>query len=257
MTEPEPPMPDPALLALIAGVFFLAGGVKGVIGLGLPTVSLALLTATVGLKTAIALTIVPAFATNVWQGLAGGAFRRIAARIWPVLLPAAAGIFVGTALLAAGNPRLFSALFGGLLALYAGYSLLMPQIPAPGRHERWLSPVIGGIGGVVCGFTGSFVVPGALYLQALRLPRDELVQALGIAFTVVVAVLAVALGRHALLTAELGLLSATGLVPAFLGMWAGSRVRRRLSEARFRRAFFVGLLGVGVFIVVRAAGSAG
>lgn len=245
-------MPDPVLLVLIAVVFFLAGGVKGVIGLGLPTVSLALLTATVGLKEAIALTLVPAFATNVWQGLAGGAFRRIVARIWPVLLPAVFGIFVGTALLAAGDPRLFSALFGGLLATYAGYSLLGPQIPAPGRHERWLSPLVGAVAGVVCGFTGSFVVPGALYLQALRLPRDELVQALGIAFTVAVGVLAVALGRSDLLTADLGLLSAAALGPAALGMWGGSKLRRRLPEARFRRVFFAGLLCVGVFIVVRA-----
>lgn len=246
-------MPEPALLVLIALVFFLAGGVKGVIGLGLPTVSLALLTATVGLKEAMALTLVPAFATNLWQGLAGGAFRRITARIWTVLLPAVAGIFVGTALLAAGDPRLFSALFGGLLATYAAYSLAMPQIPAPGQHERWLSPVMGGIGGVVCGFTGSFIVPGALYLQALRLPRDELVQALGIAFTLVVAVLAVAMQRNDLLTAELGWMSAAALAPAALGMAAGAKVRRRLSEEKFRRTFFVGLLGVGVFIVVRAA----
>lgn len=247
-------MPALDLLVLIAVVFLLAGGVKGIIGLGLPTVSLALLTATLGLKEAMALTLVPAFATNVVQGLAGGAFRRILARLWPLLLPAGLGIFAGTALLAAGDPRLFSAVFGGLLAAYAVYSLSMPQIPAPGRHERWLSPVMGGLGGVVCGFTGSFIVPGALYIQALRLPRDELVQALGIAFTLVVAVLAVAMQRNALLTPELGVLSVAGLVPAFLGMWLGAKVRRRLSDAKFRRAFFVGLLGVGVFIVVRAVG---
>lgn len=247
-------MTHPELLVLIALVFFLAGGVKGMIGLGLPTVSLALLTATLGLKEAMALTVVPAFATNIWQGLAGGAFQRVSARLWPLLLPAVVGIFGGTALLATGDPRLFSAFFGSLLVVYAAYALIGPQVPRPGRHERWLSPVIGGIGGVVYGFTGSFVVPGALYLQALGMPKDELVQALGITFTVVVAVLAVALRQHDLLSLHVGLLSLGALVPATVGMWAGSGIRHRLSEAAFRRAFFVGLLGVGLFILARAYG---
>ena len=58
-------MADPALLALIAATFLLAGAVKGVIGLGLPTVSLGILTAALDLPTAMALLLVPSLATNV------------------------------------------------------------------------------------------------------------------------------------------------------------------------------------------------
>ena len=60
---------DIAVLAPVAAVFFLAGAVKGVIGLGLPTVSLALLTLALDLPTAMALLLVPSFVTNLWQGL--------------------------------------------------------------------------------------------------------------------------------------------------------------------------------------------
>ena len=63
---------DFVTVAAIAGTFLLAGGVKGVIGLGLPTVSLGLLTAVLDLTTAMALLIVPSFVTNLWQAMAGG-----------------------------------------------------------------------------------------------------------------------------------------------------------------------------------------
>jgi len=67
-------------LLLIAAVFVLAGFVKGIIGLGLPTISLALMAALLGLKDAIALMLIPAIATNVWQGLAGPHLKSILRR---------------------------------------------------------------------------------------------------------------------------------------------------------------------------------
>ena len=53
-------------------VYTLAGFVKGVVGLGLPTISLALLVPVLGLKEAMAILIVPSLITNVVQALTGG-----------------------------------------------------------------------------------------------------------------------------------------------------------------------------------------
>ena len=63
---------DVVTYAVIGGSFLLAGFVKGIVGLGLPTISLALLTALLDLPTAMALLVVPAFCTNIWQGFFGG-----------------------------------------------------------------------------------------------------------------------------------------------------------------------------------------
>ena len=97
------------------------------------------------------------------------------------------------------------------------------------------------------------MVPGVLYLQALGLPRDLLVQAMGILFSLSAAVLALALARHRLLPPDLLLLSVVALVPAFAGMALGQRVRRRLSETRFRKVFFGALLVLGAYIAATAA----
>jgi uncharacterized membrane protein YfcA len=100
--------------------------------------------------------------------------------------------------------------------------------------------------------TGSFVVPGVLYLQAIGLPRDMLIQAMGMLFTASTAALAVALGGRNLLTLELGAISTAAVLPAIAGMILGQRLRRRLSETSFRRVFFLSLLALGAYIVARS-----
>ncbi len=239
-------------IAVVGAIFLLAGLIKGIVGLGLPTVSLALLTVTVGLKAGIALMLVPSFATNVWQAVVGGQGRALLARFWALLVAVVVGLWIGTGILARSDGVMLSAIFGGLLMLWSAYGLLAPKIPDTSPHERWLSPVIGGVTGFVTGLTGSFVIPGVLYLQSLGLDRDALVQTMGICFTISTVALALAMSGRGLLPSELGVLSFAGLPTAFAGMWIGQRVRQRLNEAMFRRVFFWALLALGAFLVAKA-----
>ena len=239
------------VIIIVCATFLLAGWVKGVVGLGLPTIALALLAATVGLREAIALMLIPSLVTNVWQGLAGGAFAVLMHRLWPLLLAACLGTWLGVGVLAQADAALLTGLLGVMICAYAGVSLATPQVPPPGRWETVLSPSVGAFGGVVTGLTGSFI-PGILYLQALGLSRDHLVQALGISFTVLTVALAAAFTRQDMMTADLWLLSAVAVAPAVLGMVLGRFVRRRLPEALFRRVFFGALLLLGAYLAVRA-----
>src|SRR3954469_17640236 len=80
------------LLFLIAAAFLLAGFVKGVIGLGLPTVSMGLLAVAMQPSRALAIVIVPAIIANIWQTFVGPYLRDIIRRLWPLM----AGTIVGT-----------------------------------------------------------------------------------------------------------------------------------------------------------------
>jgi uncharacterized protein len=239
-------------LLIVAATFVVAGFVKGVIGLGLPTVVLALLTASLGLKEAMALMLLPSFATNVWQAVAGKSLVSLLRRMWSLLLVACVFTWLGITLFSRTSTTSLSALLGVVMCVYAIVGLTGLRLPSPGRHEIWLSPVIGAINGILTGLTGSFVVPGVLYLQALGITRNELVQAMGILFTVSTAALAIAMQGHGLLSMNLGVLSMLALIPAFAGMFLGQWVRGRMTEQRFKKVFFVSLLVLGVYIVARA-----
>lgn len=252
--------------SIIAATFLLAGTVKGVIGLGLPTVSLALLTATLGLEPAMAMMLAPSLVTNLWQALTGGHGRTIWARLWPFLAAATATVWAGAALAtwtgaelgSAVNVALLSALLGAVLVLYAATGLGRELARAPRvLHQEpawWAGPLAGCANGLLTGMTGSFVMPGVPYLQALGLPRDMLIQAMGILFTLSTAALALTLAGRGLLNAGLGLQSVAAIAPALLGMVLGRWLRQRLPETVFRRVFFVALLGLGLYIVTRSLG---
>ena len=92
-----------------------------------------------------------------------------------------------------------------------------------------------------------------MFLQAIGLPREMLIQAMGVLFTLSTAALAAALKGNGLLSAELGVASALALAPAALGMAFGQRIRQRLSEPVFRQLLFAALLVLGVYIIASAA----
>ena len=244
---------DLIVMVAIAATFLLAGGVKGVIGLGLPTVSLGLLAAALDLTTAMALLLVPSLVTNLWQAGVGGNGRAVLLRIWPFLAMATVTIWLGASALTRVDLTLLSGLLGALLVVYSALSLTGVRIVISARRESWAGPLFGTVNGVLTGMTGSFVVPGVLYLQAIGLPRDLFVQAMGMLFTASTAALALALHRNNLLTTELALVSSTAVIPAVIGMLIGQRIRRRLSEDRFRQIFFVATLVLGVYIMAKAA----
>lgn len=246
-------MTDPATLAVIAATFLLAGTVKGVIGLGLPTITLAALTVMLDLKAAMALLLVPSFVTNLWQGANGGHAMAIARRLWPFLAMATATVWLGAMALTRIDTHLLSGLLGLLIAAYAVTGFAGMRLKLPIRHEVWAGPVLGMANGVLTGMTGSFVVPGVMFLQAIGLPRDQLIQAMGVLFTLSTLALGLALQGNGLLSPELGALSAAGVVPAILGMMLGAAIRRQLPEALFRRVFFAALLVLGGYIAATAA----
>ncbi|SMC74867.1 hypothetical protein SAMN02746065_10937 [Desulfocicer vacuolatum DSM 3385] len=239
-------------LITIGATFLIAGSVKGVIGLGLPTVSLGLLTATLDLTTAMALLLIPSFVTNVWQAVIGGNGKFILKRIWPFLCIATVTIGIGATALNTINPLYLSILLGVLLIAYSSLNVFGFRLTISPQHEKWSGPILGTINGILTGMTGSFVVPGVLFLQAIGLPRDMLVQAMGMLFSLSTIGLAFALQKSSLLNPELATISSFAVVPAIIGMILGQKIRKSLSETKFRKIFFISIFVLGIFIIIKA-----
>ncbi len=238
--------------ATVALTFALAGLVKGVTGMGLPTVAMGLLGSVMTPASAAALLVLPSFVTNVWQMLDGARLAVLLRRLWPMMIAIVVGTLAASPLLAGKGSNLATLGLGVVLAAYAAISLLTPSIPVASRAERWLSPVVGLVTGCITGATGVFVIPAVPYLQALRLDRDELVQALGLSFTVSTVALASALVLQDAFHAGALAASALAIVPALLGMSIGKFLRERMSQMAFRRWFFICLFLLGLQVALRA-----
>jgi len=240
---------DCELIIILTMTFLLAGTIKGISGLGLPTVSLGILSLAIDLQTAMALLLVPSLVTNIWQALFGKDVGALLRRLWPFLLPATGAVWLGTALFALFQTQWLEAILGILLLLYAAAGLIGFRQQLRPLHERPIGVACGLANGVLAGLTGSFVMPGVIFLQALCLDRHRFVQAMGILFTLSTLALATALYCNGRLTLSIGLSSALGLFPAVIGMFVGSRARHLLTEIQFRRIFFGCILGLGLAIL--------
>jgi uncharacterized membrane protein YfcA len=240
-----------SILAFVLAVFVLAGFAKGVIGLGLPTISMGLLALALSPVEAAALLILPSLVTNVWQMLDGPHLTSLLRRLWPLNLGVCLGTWAGATFLSGlGGPYGALALGVALMA-YAISGLAALKLTVTASAERWMGPLAGASTGAITAATGVFVIPAVPYLQAIGLTKDALVQALGLSFTVSTLALAVTLAGSAGLGLELAWPSVAGVAVALVGMRLGQAVRARLSPATFRLWFFSGLLILGAYLAAR------
>lgn len=239
------------LLWPLLAVFLLAGLVKGVTGMGLPTVAMGLLGSLLSPLVAAALLLIPSVVTNLWQALVGPGLVPLLRRFWPLLLGILLGTLPGSLLLTRVDAAWSGLALGLVLMAYAAYALVSPRLQVAPRLELWLSPVIGLITGLITGATGVFVIPAVPWLQALRLEKDELVQALGLCFTCSTLALMLGLFWHDALQVEQLGWSLLAVVPALIGMGLGQWVRQRISPALFRLIFLSLLLLLGLQLALR------
>lgn len=245
------PGATPLLAAAAAAVFLLAGVVKGVVGLGLPTISMALLALIMAPAQAAALLVVPSLVTNLWQARPAATFGPIWRRIAGMQAGACAGTLAGAWWLGAPSGVWAGVCLGVALVLYAAWGLFGSPPSIPTRRDGALGLAVGAATGLVTAATGVFVIPAVPYLQALGLEKDDLVQALGLSFTVSTIALAAGLSARGAFALDNLALSGLAVLPALAGMWAGQIVRRKVSPASFRRWFLVCLLLLGCEMLAR------
>ncbi|MFM9927853.1 sulfite exporter TauE/SafE family protein [Variovorax sp. H27-G14] len=238
--------------AAATAVFLLAGVIKGVVGLGLPTVSMALLALWMSPVQAAAMLIVPSLVTNLWQTGPRATFMPVLRRIGGMQVGVVIGTLGGALWLGVPAGAWASVALGVALMLYAGWGLTGRQLHVSDAQARWLGPLVGMVTGLVTAVTGVFAVPAVPYLQALGFQRDSLIQAMGISFTTSTVALAIGLagnGGYSMLTLGASLVM---LAPALGGMVLGTWLRKRLSVAVFRCCFLIGLALLGLYMVARA-----
>ncbi|MPM80784.1 hypothetical protein SDC9_127834 [bioreactor metagenome] len=114
-----------------------------------------------------------------------------------------------------------------------------------------MGPLVGAMTGLITSATGVFVIPAVPYLQALKLQKDQLIQTMGLCFSVSTAALGAGLAWNGQFSGVDAGWSALLLLPALLGMQIGAWLRGRLSEIWFKRCLMAGLLLLGASMLIR------
>ena len=243
---------DLTVIAVVGAAFLCGGLIKGVIGLGLPLTAITLMTQIIDLRVALPLILLPVLITNAMQAVRGGRFFELLRDYWVLLLTTCIATFGGVYILYRVDTAYLLAALGGIVTIYALINLLAVKVRIPEKHAGWTSPVAGTIAGVMAGATGVIGIPLLIYLQAMQLPKDVFVQAIGILFVIAGSFLMFALWLEGGVTIENMPVSALAMIPAVIGMYFGEKLRGRISEERFRTGVFIFLMLVGLNLVRKA-----
>jgi hypothetical protein len=239
--------PTVGTVLFIAGVYLLAGVVKGVLGIGMPLITIPLLASTVGPITAMALLAVPTFAINLVQTAQSGYMMGALRRFWVAYPLVILGVVFSVTLLLTRMDRGALMIVVGVVVILIAISQLMPFAAAiPQRAERWCTPLVGIVSGLIGGIT-SFLGPlMVMYLVALRVEKDQFIGAIALFYVIAAIPFYVGLGIHGYFGWPVFFASCGAALMIWFGVLIGQKLRARASGDLFRR------LVLGMLIVIGA-----
>ncbi|MEK9671452.1 MAG: sulfite exporter TauE/SafE family protein [Rhodospirillaceae bacterium] len=239
-------------IVLVVIAFTAAGLSKGVLGIGIPLISVPLLTGIMHPALTISVLAIPILSSNVWQALEGGRSSVVAKRFWNILVALVIGAGLGAQFLTSADPLTAQMVIGVIVILFSLTQFKTLTIPDPGLKEKWLSPVIGFIAGVIGGiatFFGPVLIP---YLISLRLSKDMFVSTIAVLYLMGTLPLFALLAWKGVLGQKELILSAIGTVFVMGGVVVGRKLRNVISQEVFRRGLLI-LLVIMAFNMIRRA----
>jgi uncharacterized membrane protein YfcA len=223
-------------LLLASLVFFFGGFVKGVCGIGLPAVGISLLTSLslVDPRTALAVTALPVFTTNLIQCKGTGSLLPRMRRFYPLIFAMTACTFLGAYVAAGISRHLLLGIIGVIVVMFSLSSFLRFITFIPAAKEQWAGPLAGAIAGVMSGLSTVPGPPVMMYLLALGLSKNELIGSLALILLCGSIPLILSYVTNGIIGLQEAIWSSLAIIPTVMGLWFGQKVRGLLNEQLFR-----------------------
>lgn len=247
-------MTDSAVVMWLLVTLFvgLGGLAKGMIGLGLPLVSVPLLSYMMSVREAIALMVIPMVMTNMYQMFNRGRLNVVVSRFWLLLVGLMVGIAVGGYFLTALSTSALEAILGTVVLLSSLMSLLRGTRGIPRHVESWANPTVGFGAGILGGIAGLWGAPLGAYLAALEMDKEDFIASIGVSFSIASVALLITLIAYGAFGLPQWITSGIAALPALAGLFVGQTMRRFVSQEGFRRVVLGTLMITGVLLIYRS-----
>lgn len=244
---------SPEIAALLALAITIGGIVKGITGIGLPIVTMAIALNFLPAHTVLAVLCIPIIVTNLWQTARMGAFMEPLRRFWLMILVFMAALAASAQLVTGFSPETLFGLLGTTVVLFTLSQFFRP----PTKPLSPLGEKIGGLtaslaGGFLGGLTTIWGPPMVMYFLMLKLDKDTFVRAVGLIWFIGAIPLSLAYWQNGLLNEKTLPISVAICLPGVLGTWIGERIRARINQEVFRKALLVMLFIIGCNLIRRA-----
>jgi uncharacterized membrane protein YfcA len=243
---------EPFVLLVIALAVLLGGFVKGVVGIGLPIVSIAVLSSVIDAHFALGIIMFPLMFTNLWQMLRAGRPLAVIRRFWPLMASMLICIWVGTHLVTRLPGASLYGFIGAAVVLFTTANYFTPDWHLPARSERWAAPIAGALSGLLGGISTIWGPPLTMLFIMIRLPKEAFIQATGTIWFAASIPLLMGYRQNGILDDSTAVLSLAACLPSFVGQWVGTWVRARIEQESFRKVLLIVFFLIGLHLIRRA-----
>ena len=233
-------------LAIIIATISIGALSKGLVGIGLPTISIPILAGFIGVEHAVVVMTIPVAVSNVvivWS------YRRHAAMmpaLWLALVCAATGAVLGAYGLVVLDDRVLLWILTIWLAAYLVHRAVDPDFRLSGRAARIASPFLAAAAGITQGATGMSGPLIATWIHSYRLQAETYVFGVSALFLAVSAGHLAAVSGFGLFDQERVIQGLLALIPVVIFVRLGMRMTRLISAKLFDR------LIIGVIVLMEA-----
>tara|TARA_B100000965_G_scaffold4404_2_gene3472 strand:- start:1895 stop:2647 length:753 start_codon:yes stop_codon:yes gene_type:complete len=238
------------ILVYIILIYVICGVVKGSIGFGMPTVSISLLAFLIDVKTIIALILIPTLIINIYQLSKGGNFKKIIYETKYFLFFSVIFIYPGAYFLKISNSQFILIFIALMLITNSILYLTSFKLKIPYYDRPLIQISVGAINGIIIGMTSIYTMPLVFLLQSLKYNKDTTIQFLGIAFFLYPLAQLLAFSNFELISIALIKDSLLVMIPIFLGLFIGQKIRNHISENLFQKMFYLMLLFMSCVILI-------
>ncbi len=243
-------------LWIIAWCFFAlccGGFIKGALGVGTPLLTVPMMAMVLPPQMAIAIMAIPVVVANLWQFSQAQRSSTVVRNFWPCFV----GILIGTWI----GVKILSMIDEHTLLIVVGIAVIAFALLQGSSYRFYLADVlvkpVGIIFGISSGIIGgisSFFGPMLVsYLMSIRnLDKNQFVSTISFLYISAVIPWAINLYMFGLLDHETLTLSLLGTLPVTLGLALGLKVRRYISENKFKYFIISILLISGASMLWRA-----
>ena len=236
-----------SVLMLIAITFFLAGIVKGFLGMGLPATAIAILTLVIDPKEAIALLVLPIIATNAVQFMHSPKIKSTVRNFKYIATANVISIFIVSSSINSFPEYFVTMAIGCSMVVFSVNTLIGFRLPM-GPGVMW-QLLVGTAAGFLGGISSIWSPPIVMYLISRNVPKEQLIGAIGFIFLVTSFPLAIGYALAGILTFEILMKSVIGLLVSLAGFRVGELLRRKVAQDTFRKVLLWAFLALGVRLI--------
>ncbi len=233
-------------------IFAVAGMVKGVLGFGLPLITMSLLPFIIPVELAIVLSALVQPVTNIGQLISTGGARQAFYSTWSILLALVPSVALGAWYLTSLEGKLHLLILGITLIGFALHSLSGFVFKISRERQTLAGAVTGlvaGVVGILTSINGMFFI---MYLVGIQADRNAFRAGIALLFIISGVLINSGFWFAGILNQNNVLLGLFVLIPCFIGMSLGNRIGETIPNELFRRMILYALLIIGVLFIWRS-----